>query len=458
MVKQDFTITKYEVRDIRFPTSQHLDGSDAMNKDPDYSAAYVIFYTDSAIEGHGMTFTCGRGTEVCCSAIEALAVKFIGKKLSELTADMRATHRICTGDSQLRWIGPEKGAIHLATGAVINAVWDLWAKAEEKPLWKLVVDLTPEEFVQCIDFRYITDAVTPEKAIKMLRENEATKATREAEMREKGYPAYTTSAGWLGKLVVKKGGIDILNGEIAGYSDDKVRRLCREAKEQGFTHFKQKVGGDKEADIRRAALIREEIGDDAVLMMDANQVWDVNEAISWMEDLLQFKPHFIEEPTSPDDVLGHATIRKALYPRTRVATGEHIQNRIIFKQLFQANAIDFCQIDSCRVAGVNEILAILLMAKKFNIPVCPHAGGVGLCEYVQHLSLIDYICVSATTEGRVLEYVDHLHEHFLDPVVMKNGRYMTPTLPGYSIQMKRQSIEDYTFPTGKIHKELANKS
>ncbi|KAI8136986.1 enolase C-terminal domain-like protein [Fennellomyces sp. T-0311] len=439
VVKRDYTITNYEVRDIRFPTSQHLDGSDAMNKDPDYSAAYVIFYTDDVhVEGHGMTFTCGRGTEVCCSAIEALAGKFINKKLSELVADMRATHRICTGDSQLRWIGPEKGAIHLATAAVINAVWDLWAKAEDKPLWKLVVDLSPEEFVQSIDFRYITDAITPEEALELLRKNEPTKAQRELEMREKGYPAYTTSAGWL------------------GYSDDKVRRLCREAKAQGFTHFKQKVGGDKESDIRRAKLIREEIGDDGVLMMDANQVWDVNEAIEWMEDLLQFKPHFIEEPTSPDDVLGHAAIRKALYPRTRVATGEHIQNRIIFKQLFQAEAIDFCQIDSCRVAGVNEILAILLMAKKFNIPVCPHAGGVGLCEYVQHLSLIDYICVSATTENRVLEYVDHLHEHFLEPVVMKNGRYMAPLAPGYSIQMKRDSIEDYTFPGGKIHKALAN--
>ncbi|ORZ01483.1 galactonate dehydratase [Syncephalastrum racemosum] len=436
---KDCTITKYEVRDIRFPTSLHLDGSDAMNKDPDYSAAYVIFYTDSDMEGHGMTFTCGRGTEVCCSAIEALSVKFIGQKLSDLAADMCATHRICTGDSQLRWIGPEKGAIHLATGAVINAIWDLWAKAEGKPLWKLIADMTPEEFVRCIDFRYITDAVTPEEAIQMLSKNAATKAEREQEMREKGYPAYTTSAGWL------------------GYSDDKVRRLCQEAKAQGFTYFKQKVGGDRQQDIRRAALIRGEIGDDCVLMMDANQVWEVNEAISWMEDLLPFKPLFIEEPTSPDDVLGHATIRKALYPRTRVATGEHIQNRIIFKQLFQAQAIDFCQIDACRVAGVNEVLAILLMAKKFNIPVCPHAGGVGLCEYVQHLSLIDYICVSATTEGRVLEYVDHLHEHFLEPCVMSKGRYLAPLAPGYSIQMKRESIEDYTFPSGRVHKELAAK-
>ncbi|CAO3587162.1 unnamed protein product [Absidia cylindrospora] len=402
-----------------------------------YSAAYVIFYTnDTRLEGHGMTFTCGRGTEVCCSAIEALAGKFLNRTLSSLTVDMRQTHQICTGDSQLRWIGPEKGAIHLATAAVINAIWDLWAKHENKPLWKLIVDMTPEQFVQCIDFKYITDALTPQEALEMLKANHATKAQREQEMRNNGYPAYTTSAGWL------------------GYSDDKVRRLCREAKEQGFTYFKQKVGADKASDIRRAALIREEIGSDGVLMMDANQIWDVQEAIDWMQDLLPFKPLFIEEPTSPDDVLGHAAIRKALYPKTKVATGEHIQNRIIFKQLFQAQAIDYCQIDSCRVAGVNEIMAILLMAKKFNIPVVPHAGGVGLCEYVQHLSLVDYICVSATIEDRVLEYVDHLHEHFLEPVVIKNGCYVAPLAPGYSITMKRQSIDDYSFPKGRVHTEL----
>ncbi|KAG1470157.1 hypothetical protein G6F56_002846 [Rhizopus delemar] len=432
----DCTITSYEVRDIRFPTSKMLDGSDAMNKDPDYSAAYVIFYTNNKeLDGHGLTFTCGRGNDVVCTAIEQLALKFVDRKLSDLVSDMRATHQICTGDSQLRWIGPEKGVIHLATGAVINAIWDLWGKAAGKPVWKLVADLTPEEFIQCIDFRYITDVLTPQEALEMLREMEPTKAQREAEMRQNGFPSYTTSAGWL------------------GYSDDKVRRLIRESKARGFTHFKQKVGGDRESDIRRAAIIREEIGEEGTLMMDANQVWDVKEAIDWMQDLLKFKPLFIEEPTSPDDVLGHAAIREALHPHTAVATGEHIQNRIIFKQLFQAKAIDYCQIDSCRVAGVNEILAILLMAKKFNIPVCPHAGGVGLCEYVQHLSFIDYICITGTTQNRVLEYVDHLHDHFIHPVVMKNSNYTTPLAPGYSIEMKRQSIEDYTFPTGKIHQK-----
>ncbi|KAI8388086.1 putative mandelate racemase/muconate lactonizing enzyme [Radiomyces spectabilis] len=435
MVINNIEITKYEVYDIRFPTSIDLCGSDAMNKDPDYSAAYIVFYTNTRLEGHGMTFTLGRGNEVCCHAIEALAPKFVGKTLDHLVQNMFETLRLCIGDSQLRWIGPEKGAIHLATAAVLNAIWDLWAKAENKPLWKLVVDLTPEELVRCIDFRYITDVITPEEAIQMLKEKVDTKAAREADMISHGYPAYTTSAGWL------------------GYSDEKILHECEKARAEGFTHFKQKVGLDKEADIRRARLIRQAIGDDSILMMDANQIWDVNEAIAWMKDLLPFKPLFIEEPTSPDDVLGHATIRKALHPHTKVATGEHIQNRVIFKQLFQTGAIDVCQIDACRVASVNEVLAILLMAKKFNVPVCPHAGGVGLCEYVQHLALIDYICISGTTEHRVLEYVDSLHDHFVDPAVMKKGRYQVPTASGYSIQMKPQSIQDYTFPTGKIHRE-----
>ncbi|KAI9251980.1 enolase C-terminal domain-like protein [Sporodiniella umbellata] len=432
----EYTIVSYEVCDIRFPTSKALDGSDAMNKDPDYSAAYVIFYTDdTSLAGHGMTFTCGRGNDMVCSTIKLLAQKFVNKKLNDLVSDMRATHQICTGDSQLRWIGPEKGVIHLATAAVINAVWDLWGKAVKKPVWKLIADMTPEEFVQCIDFRYITDVITPEEALQMLREMEPTKAQRETEMRESGFPSYTTSAGWL------------------GYSDEKIRSLIRESKAKGFTHFKQKVGSDRQSDIRRAKIIREEIGEEGILMMDANQVWDVKEAIDWMQDLLQFNPLFIEEPTSPDDILGHAAIRKALQPHTAVATGEHIQNRIIFKQLFQANAIDYCQIDACRVSGVNEVLAILLMANKFKIPVCPHAGGVGLCEYVQHLSFIDYICISGTTQNRVLEYVDHLHEHFVHPVIMSNSNYTVPTHPGYSIEMKRQSIEDYTFPTGIMHQQ-----
>ncbi|MCU0494328.1 MAG: L-fuconate dehydratase [Chloroflexaceae bacterium] len=425
------TITGVSAHDIRFPTSRHLDGSDAMNRDPDYSAAYVVLHTDhpDGLEGHGLTFTIGRGNELCVAAIQTLEPMLRGKTLEEFAADMGAFYRYITGDSQLRWIGPEKGVIHLATAAVINAVWDLWAKSEGKPLWKLLVDMTPAELVRCIDFRYISDALTPDEAQALLERNAATKAGREAEMRTRGYPAYTTSAGWL------------------GYSDDKIRQLCREAVAQGWTHIKMKVGVSLEADMRRAQILREELGPERKLMMDANQVWGVDEAIANMARLARFDPWWIEEPTSPDDVLGHAAIARAIAP-IGVATGEHVQNRIIFKQLLQAQAISFCQIDSCRIGGVNENLAVILMAARFGVPVCPHAGGVGLCEYVQHLSLFDYIAVSASTENRVLEYVDHLHEHFIEPVVIRNARYMPPLLPGYSIQMKPASLAEYAFPHG----------
>lgn len=425
------TITGLTTRDIRFPTSRSLDGSDAMNPDPDYSAAYVVLHTDhpDGLEGHGLTFTIGRGNEVCVAAIKALSYLVVGKTLESFTTDMGAFWRMITGDSQLRWIGPDKGAIHLGTAAIVNAVWDLYAKVEGKPLWKLLVDMTPEQLVSCIDFRYITDALTPDEALTILKRNAATRATREQEMLRDGFPAYTTSAGWL------------------GYSDEKLRHLCREAVADGWTYFKQKVGANLEDDIRRAAIIREEIGPDRKLMMDANQRWDVGEAIRHMQHLARFNPWWIEEPTSPDDIIGHATIARALAP-IGVATGEHCQNRIIFKQLLLANAIKFCQIDSCRLGGVNEVLAVILMAAKFNIPVCPHAGGVGLCEYVQHLSLFDYICVSASLEDRILEYVDHLHEHFLDPVVIRDGHYMPPTSPGYSITMYPASLDEYEFPNG----------
>jgi len=435
-MKSDIIITDVETRDVRFPTSLSLDGSDAMNPDPDYSASYVILKTNyPEYEGHGLTFTIGRGNEITVAAIESLSYLVKGKSLASFTEDMAGFWRMITGDSQLRWLGPEKGVIHLATGALVNAVWDLYAKVEGKPLWRLLADMTPEQLVSCIDFSYITDAITPEEAIAMLKSKEATKQERIEKLLQNGYPAYTTSAGWL------------------GYSDEKMRRLCREAKVDGFKHMKIKVGSDLQDDMRRAAIIREEIGDDLQLMMDANQKWDVNEAVENMEQLKKFNPYWIEEPTSPDDILGHATIAKAVKP-IKVATGEHCQNRVIFKQLMQADAIGICQIDSCRVGGVNEILSILLMAAKFDIPVCPHAGGVGLCEYVQHLSMIDYIAISGTTDKRIIEYVDHLHEHFIEPVVIKNGAYMPPKLSGYSITMKSQSIEDYTYPTGKVWQEL----
>ena len=424
-------ITDVVSRDIRFPTSRSLDGSDAMNEAPDYSAAYVILKTDSpaGLEGHGLTFTIGRGTEVCVAAINALKYLLVGKSLDSFTSDMGAFWRMITGDSQLRWLGPEKGVIHLATAAVVNAVWDLYAKVERKPLWKLLSDMTPEQIVSCIDFRYITDALTPEEALEILRRNAPTKHDREAQMLREGYPAYTTSTGWL------------------GYSDEKIRRLCREALAEGWSYFKIKVGRSLEDDMRRASIIREEIGPGRKLMMDANQVWDVGQAIANMEQLAAFDPWWIEEPTSPDDILGHAAVARAVAP-IGVATGEHVQNRVMFKQLLQANAISFCQIDSCRLGGVNEVLAVLLMAAKFGVPVCPHAGGVGLCEYVQHLSLFDYICVSASLENRIIEYVDHLHEHFLDPVVIREGRYMPPAAPGYSITMRPESLDAYEFPQG----------
>jgi len=424
------TITEIETHDVRFPTSRTLDGSDAVNVDPDYSAAYVILRTNTpGLAGHGLTFTNGRGNDVVCVAIEALAARVVGRTLESLTSEMAGFWYSVAGDTQLRWLGPEKGVIHLATGALINAVWDLYAKAQGKPLWKLLVDLTPEQLVSAIPFRYITDVLTPVEALEILRGQEATKSQREAEMRAGGYPAYTTSAGWL------------------GYSDEKIRRLVREGIERGWTHFKMKVGANLDDDVRRAKLIRDEIGPDRALMMDANQVWDVQQAIEWMKELARFGPLWIEEPTSPDDVLGHATVARAVAP-IGVATGEACHNRVMFKQFLQAKALDFCQVDSCRLGGVNEVLSVLLMAAKFGVPVCPHAGGVGLCEYVQHLSIFDYIAVSGSLENRRVEFVDHLHEHFVYPVEIREGHYVAPLAPGYSIEMKPESIRQYEFPGG----------
>lgn len=403
-------ITSISVKDIRFPTSRTLDGSDAMNAAPDYSAAYVVLHTDSekGLEGHGLTFTIGRGNEICVAAIKALQHFVMGRTLDELTENMGAFWReITTSDSQLRWLGPDKGVMHLATAAIVNAVWDLWAKSVNKPVWKMLADMTPEELVACLDFRFVTDAITPEEALALLRRNLAGRATRAREMQEEGYPGYTTSAGWL------------------GYTEEKIRRLAREGVAEGWTHFKQKVGGNLADDMRRASILREEIGWDRKLMMDANQVWDVDETITNMRKLAAFDPWWIEEPTSPDDILGHASIRARVKP-IGVATGEHCHNRVMFKQLLQAKAIDFCQVDAARLGGLNEVLVVILMAAKFGVPVCPHAGGVGLCEYVQHASIFDYIAVSASLDKRVLEYVDHLHEHFVEPVVIRRGRYMPP--------------------------------
>ena len=426
-------ITEVVARDIRFPTSRTLDGSDAMNPDPDYSAAYVVLRTsaDDGLEGHGLAFTIGRGNELCVAAIAALAPFVRGLSVDEIARDPAAFWDSLTGDSQLRWLGPEKGVVHMATAAIVNAAWDLLAKRAGKPLWKYLADLSPAEIVRCVPFRHITDALTPDEALAILERAAADRPERERVLLVTGYPAYTTSAGWL------------------GYPDEKLRRLCREGLRDGWTHFKMKVGRNLDDDVRRARIFRAEIGSRSKLMMDANQVWDVGQAIDWMRELARFEPWWIEEPTSPDDILGHAAIARAIDP-IGVATGEHCHNRIMFKQLLQARAIAFCQIDAARLGGVNEVLAVLLMAAKFNVPVCPHAGGVGLCEYVQHLSMFDYLAVSGSMHGRVIEYVDHLHEHFVHPVRIEAGRYLAPMAPGYSIQIKPASLDAYEYPSGAV--------
>ncbi|WP_405970681.1 L-fuconate dehydratase [Streptomyces sp. NBC_00988] len=424
-------ITAVDTFDIRFPTSRELDGSDAMNPDPDYSAAYVVLRTDAGdgLEGHGFTFTIGRGNDVQVAAIGALRPHLLGRSVNELCADPGSLSRDLIGDSQLRWLGPEKGVMHMAIGAVLNAVWDLAAKREGKPLWQLLAHSTPEWLVSQIDFRYIADALTPDDALALLREGRTGLAEREKALLRRGYPGYTTSPGWL------------------GYSDDKLVRLAKQAVADGFTQIKLKVGADLEDDIRRLRTARTAVGPDIRIAIDANQRWNVDEAIEWVNALAEFDPYWIEEPTSPDDILGHATVRGAVAP-VKVATGEHVQNRIVFKQLLQAGAIDVLQIDAARVGGVNENLAILLLAAKFGVPVCPHAGGVGLCELVQHLSMFDFLALSGTTEDRVIEYVDHLHEHFETPVRMRDGHYVAPLDPGFSATMVPQSITDYSYPDG----------
>ena len=401
-----------------------------MNAAGDYSAAYCILHTDSKYSGHGMTFTIGRGNEIVCQAISLLAERIKGKKLEDLVEDWGKTWRHLVEDSHLRWIGPEKGVIHLALGALVNAIWDLWAKTLNKPVWRIIAEMSPEEFVKCIDFRYITDAITPEEAVGMLKRLEIGKAQRMKEAEnDRAVPAYTTSAGWL------------------GYGESKMKSLLQDTLSKGYKHFKLKVGTALEQDKKRLTIAREVIGYDKgnILMVDANQVWSVPEAIDYMKELAEFKPWFIEEPTSPDDVYGHKAIREALKPYgIGVATGEMCQNRVIFKQLLMQGAIDICQIDACRMGGVNEVLAVLLMAKKFDIPIVPHSGGVGLPEYTQHLSTVDYVVVSGKLS--VLEYVDHLHDHFFHPAVIRDGYYTTPTGAGYSVEMKPESMDRFEYP------------
>ena len=427
-------ITSARIIDLRFPTSVEKIGSDAVNQDPDYSAAYCILSTDVGLEGHGLTFTLGRGTELCVMALHYLSRFVYGRDFSSITNNLGAFAIELTNDSQFRWLGPEKGVIHLSAAALINAVWDLYAKLENKPVWKLLADMTPEQLVKIIDFRYITDALTPDDALSLLKEGARGKQERLSLLERQGYPAYTTSIGWY------------------GYTDDQVRKLCRDAITAGWKHFKVKVGGKPDEDLHRVGLVRKEIGWNNKLMLDANQKWNVGEAIERAREFAEFEPWWLEEPTSPDDILGHARIRREV-PEVRIATGEHCHNRVMFKQFLQGGALDVCQIDSCRLAGVNENLAVILLAAKFGVPVCPHAGGVGLCEYVQHLAIFDFLCVSGSLKNRVIEYVDHLHEHFLDPVRISAGHYRVPTRAGYSIQMRPETLEKYAFPDGDVWKK-----
>jgi L-fuconate dehydratase len=434
-------IISLSARDIRFPTSEHLHGSDAVNKDPDYSAAYICIETEQGDIGYGLIFTIGRGNEICCATVESMRHLVIGVDFEDITADIGTFYRDLRSDSQLRWLGPEKGVVHMAAGGIMNAVWDMWARSAGKPVWRLLADMTPGEFVDCLDFRYISDALTRDEALEIVARNQATKEDRIRQLELTGYPAYTTSAGWL------------------GYSDENLERLCRAAVDQGFMHIKLKVGESLEDDVRRCKIAREAIGDQVKLMLDANQIWEVDEAIEWMQHLLPYNPWFIEEPTSPDDILGHARIRENL-DCTKVATGEHCQNRIMFKQFITNDALDIVQIDACRLGGLNEILTVYVLAAKYGKLVCPHAGGVGLCEYVQHMSMIDYVQISADIGDRVIEYVDHLHEHFEDPCRIQNGAYLAPQLPGFSVKMHDSTLQDFEFPAGaewrlRINKENA---
>ncbi|MCM0640569.1 L-fuconate dehydratase [Cellulomonas wangsupingiae] len=428
-------ITAVDVEDVRFPTSLTADGSDAMNKDGDYSAAYVVLRTDGTdaagapLAGYGLTFTTGRGNDIVAMAARQQAALLVGRDVEEMAADMGGVYRDLTADAQMRWLGPEKGVVHLSLSAVMNAAWDMAGRLAGKPVWRLLADMTPEQLVDVADLRYLSDALTRDEAIAILRAQEAGKAGRIAELEATGYPCYTTSAGWL------------------GYSDDKLRRLCQEAVDEGYQHVKLKVGADLAEDVRRCGIAREVIGPDRTLMIDANQVWDVDQAIEWTNALAQFDLLWIEEPTSPDDVLGHAAIRAGVGP-VGVATGEHCHNRVMFKQFMQAGAMDFCQLDAGRLASLNEIVAVLLLAAKFDVKVCPHGGGVGLCEMVQHISMLDFVAVSGSREGRVTEYVDHLHEHFTDPCVVRDAAYVLPSLPGYSTQMHEASVAEFRFPDG----------
>jgi L-fuconate dehydratase len=437
-VPQPNRIVSLKTFDVRFPTSDHLDGSDATNKDPDYSAAYVVLETERRDRGYGLIFTIGRGNDLCCRAVEAMQHLVVGQDFDSIRSDVQRFYEHLKSDSQLRWLGPEKGVIHMAAGGIMNAIWDMWARCEDKPLWRLIAGMSAEQLVDCLDLRYVTDVLTRAEALEILRSRQKGKEERIRHLERDGFPAYTTSPGWL------------------GYSDDKLSRLCKEAVANGFRHIKLKVGENLEDDIRRCGLVRDIVGDDIRLMIDANQIWEVEEAIDWVSRLAPFKPWFIEEPTSPDDVLGHRKIRESLNG-IQIATGEHCQNRILFKQFIAHDAIDIVQIDACRLSSLNEILTVCLIAAKYGKPVCPHAGGVGLCEYVQHLSMIDYVCIAGDMTNRVAEYVEQLHEHFEDPCRIHAGAYVAPSAPGYSAKLLDMTLKRFVYPTGAEWLQRARK-
>jgi L-fuconate dehydratase len=424
-------ITAVEAADVRFPTSLELDGSDALNPEPDYSAAYVTVRTSGGAAGYGLAFTVGRGNDVEVAAVQAVAPLVVGLPVDEVLGDLGAFSRRLTGDSQLRWLGPEKGAIHMAAAAIVNAVWDMYGRREGKPVWQLLAGMAPEQLVDLVDFRYLREVLSREEALDILRRAEPGRAERTARLLSEGFPAYTSTPGWL------------------GYSDEKLVRLSTAAVAEGFTQIKLKVGADVDDDVRRLRLAREAVGPDVRIAVDANQAWGVQQAIEWTRRLAPYDPYWIEEPTSPDDILGHAAVRRAVAP-IKVATGEHTHNQVMFKQLLQAGSLDILQMDASRTAGVTENVAILLLAAKFGVPVCPHAGGLGLCEMVQHLAMFDYVAVSGSTEGRVIEYVDHLHEHFTDPVRIRRGRYLAPTAPGVSAEMHPHSVAAHLYPEGAV--------
>ena len=430
-------IVGLDARDIRFPTSRHSHGSDAMNPDPDYSCAYVsLLMSDGEQSGNGLTFTIGRGNDLCVAAIKGLGQHLIGRSLDDFEEDLGLVSRLLLNDSQYRWLGPEKGVVHLAAAAIINAVWDALAKRAGKPLWRYVSDMSPERIVSAVDFRHVSDYLSQEAALARLTEQAAGKVARIEQLIRDGYPAYTTSAGWI------------------GYTDAEIVRRLKAAYAGGWRHFKIKVGGDLAGDLRRCKLFRDTLGHDVRLSVDANQVWDVADAVKAIKAMAEYDIYWVEEPTSPDDILGHKAIAEQVAP-ILLATGEHAHNRVMFKQFLQAEAIGFCQIDACRLAGVNEVIAVMLMADKAGIPVCPHAGGVGLCEYVQHLSMIDFVAISGTMEGRVIEHAAHLHQHFRNPIEIQQGRYMAPTAPGYSVDLWPDSMADHEYPTGKEWAKVA---